>query len=559
MFTKNFTCKSLLILFIISVSTAVFSQEWFNTYNGQSDSDDKGYGIVVDSDGNIITSGYATNDTSGIDITLLKYSNSGTFIWRTVYKGTGYNTDKPLGIIVDNSNNIYVCGFTTKNNGNIDLLTIKYNSAGIQQWAKTYNGSGNGEDKAWGIVVDNNGNCYVTGVCMSSGAGNDFVTIKYNTNGTAVWTKTYDAPSHKDDAARNIALDATGNIYVSGYGEYNPADNDMIILKYNSGGVIQWVKNFNGITGGNDEAWGIVVDATNNIYVTGESDGQSGTKDISIIKYNSSGALLWSRIYNGNENKDDKPYGILAEDISGTIIVTGTTGTVQRGTDVLTLALNSNNGVILWNRLFDGSGHNDDTPYAMTKSRSEVNPHIFITGKTRSGSTLQSEDIPVISYSFSGAPLNSVVYNGQANLDDGAFGIAVDTNDNYYIAGYIGVQSSITSMVPSYDIVAMKYKKLLLTGTGNQNTVPLNFYLTQNYPNPFNPATVISFGIPFDSFVKLSVFDINGKLVAEPVNNFYTKGEYSYNFSGNGLSSGIYIYSLQTEGFIDCKKMILIK
>ncbi len=89
--------------------------------------------------------------------------------------------------------------------------------------------------------------------------------------------------------------------------------------------------------------------------------------------------------------------------------------------------------------------------------------------------------------------------------------------------------------------------------------VPKKFSLSQNYPNPFNPATKINFELPRNSIVKLSVFDVTGKLVSELVNEQRAAGYYTVEFNGSNLASGMYFYRIQTGDFISTKKMILVK
>jgi len=95
--------------------------------------------------------------------------------------------------------------------------------------------------------------------------------------------------------------------------------------------------------------------------------------------------------------------------------------------------------------------------------------------------------------------------------------------------------------------------------SNNGNTVAEKFELKQNYPNPFNPATNINFNIPKNSFVSLKVFDIMGREVSKLVSGNMQRGNYSVQFDGKNLSSGIYFYKLETENFSEVKKMSLIK
>jgi hypothetical protein len=93
----------------------------------------------------------------------------------------------------------------------------------------------------------------------------------------------------------------------------------------------------------------------------------------------------------------------------------------------------------------------------------------------------------------------------------------------------------------------------------NTGTVPEQFELSQNYPNPFNPSTDIKFTLPKEGYVTLKVYDIIGSEVKTLVEGNHKAGVYDIYFDGSELSSGVYFYTLRTEGFTDTKKMILVK
>ena len=89
--------------------------------------------------------------------------------------------------------------------------------------------------------------------------------------------------------------------------------------------------------------------------------------------------------------------------------------------------------------------------------------------------------------------------------------------------------------------------------------VPSAFSLSQNYPNPFNPTTNIKFDVPKSGNVKLNVYDMSGKVVQELVNTALNAGAYSILLNAVNLSSGTYFYRLESEGYTDTKKLVLIK
>src|SRR5207253_11025758 len=127
----------------------------------------------------------------------------------------------------------------------LDFATIKYNSSGVQQWAKRYNGPANSDDVAYAIAIDGSGNVYVTGSSLGSGTGLDYATVKYNSAGTQLWASRYNGPANIDDVALSIAVDCARNVYVTGGSTGSGSGFDYATVKYNSSGVQQWASRYN--------------------------------------------------------------------------------------------------------------------------------------------------------------------------------------------------------------------------------------------------------------------------------------------------------------------------
>ena len=123
--------------------------------------------------------------------------------------------------------------------------------------------------------------------------------------------------------------------------------------------------------------------------------------------------------------------------------------------------------------------------------------------------------------------------------------INTDDEDNELV----GVDTSFNHMVEVVGGTA---------GIG-EDKLPSEYQLSQNYPNPFNPETTIDFRIDADSHVNISIFDINGSLVQELVNEWKASGSHQVKFSGHSIPSGIYFYKMTTKGFADIRKMTLIQ
>lgn len=324
---------------------------------------DSAEGVAVDGLGNVYLMGFyentayfgSTSVTSmgNEDIFLVKYNSNGTVQWALSAGGT--SSDLGFDIKIDGLGNIYLTGIysgtatfgTTSitSIGNKDIFVAKYNSNGILQWIQSAGGAGN--DVGLAITADNLGNVYITGYYQGTATfgastilsvGNDDIFVaKYNSNGTLQWVEA--AGGINTDFGHGIAVDGFGDIYITGnytgtvtFGstpKTSAGGSDIFIAKYNSNGILQWVRSAGG-TGG-DYGQNIVVDGSNNVYITGSYEGTSyfgsptpktsvGSNDIFVAKYNSTGALLWVQSAGGASI--DSGYGI-AVDGSGNVYVTG--------------------------------------------------------------------------------------------------------------------------------------------------------------------------------------------------------------------------------------------
>src|ERR1051325_6203279 len=162
--------------------------------------------------------------------------------WAARYNGPLKAYDIAAAVAVDNSGNVYVGGHSWGIGTRLDYTTIKYNADGTQQWLARYNGTGNGDDQLGGLIVDGSGNVYVTGFSVSDAESHfDCVTIKYDSAGQQQWAARYTAPSGYA-AGDRIALDSFGNIYVAAEAAI-PSDANMrfcVTIKYNPAGEQQW-------------------------------------------------------------------------------------------------------------------------------------------------------------------------------------------------------------------------------------------------------------------------------------------------------------------------------
>jgi uncharacterized delta-60 repeat protein len=377
-------------------------QQWIARYNGIGSGSDVPASIFVDAAGNVYVTGYSDVLTGGYvdnDVTTIKYSPTGAQLWASSYHGPQQRADAGAAAKVDASGNVYVTGYTTVRNGAYtkkDYLTIKYNSLGVQQWTATYNGPANQDDAAVGLGLDQTGNVYVTGTSFAGRdpvGEEDYLTIKYNSAGVQQWTARYNGPISEPDRATAIAVDKAGNSYVTGYSR--GVDLDIATVKYNTNGTQQWVARYDGPAHSSDIAYAIALDNSGNVYVAGSDQAIIYNTDFCTIKYNSSGVQQWEARYASATKDNDEAYAI-AVDAGSNVYVTGYVNGVSPSWDIATIKYNSG-GAQQWVEKYDGPGHGNDNGAAVGV---DAGGNVYVAG-TSLGKT-SDLDFVTIKYNSSG-------------------------------------------------------------------------------------------------------------------------------------------------------------
>jgi len=298
---------------------------------------------------------------------------------------------------------VFVTGASIGNGTEYDYATLKYSSAGVLLWTNRYNGIDNGADASAAIAVDSSGNVFVTGYSVGhlSAYDYDYLTIKYSNAGVPLWTNRYDGPANWQDWATDIAVDTSGNVIVTGTsGRLDVFEdrivNDYTTIKYSSGGGTFWVKRFNFPSYDDAFAGPLSVATNGSVFVTGiVHDPNSGTRDIATVSYSSSGVSLWTNLWSAPG--DDCPTAI-AVDTSGDVFVTGyaTSTDTNSSTDALTVGYSSA-GAWLWTSFYAGPAGYWDRANAMAV---DGNGNVFVTGTSgTSGPSPTDYDFVTIKYS----------------------------------------------------------------------------------------------------------------------------------------------------------------
>jgi|GEM_PF-979069 len=342
----------------------------------------------------------------------------------------------------------------------------KQGAGGAEHWVALYNGPANGNDQGNDIAVDQMGNVYVTGQSVGVGTGiSDYATIKYNAAGMQQWVARFASP-WEDSPIGGIALDTEGNVYVTGQSPTGPGGyDDYATVKYDSLGVQQWVARYNGPTSGNDGANDIVVDRLGNAYVTGASVGGPASYDCVTIKYDTSGNQVWIARYNGPGNSSDHS-NCIALDSAGNVYIAGSSyGGSATGDDFIIIKYDSA-GNPIWEVRYDGPGNGQDYARSLAVD-GDQNVYVAGTSDAQAGSEY-NYDFATIKYNSEGEEQWVARYNGLANDWDEAYSVAVDGGGNVYVTGASHESiGNVDYATVKYDIFGNQAWVAIYNGPGN--------------------------------------------------------------------------------------------
>ena len=273
---------------------------WDRTWGGADA--EVALGVALDNGGDA----YVAGDTGGFgaggdDAFIAAFDGAGNLLWDLTWGGTGY--DLASDIALDRDGNIYMVGVTSSfGAGDTDVFVAKFDSRGSLVWDRTWGGTLSDEHP--NLAVDKSGNIYIMGTTSSFGTGaGDIFIAKFSPDGSLIWDLTWgtSAAEYTWEVYSGLVVDDEGNLYVTGTTTAYGATRgyDVFVAKFDSDGNLIWDL----VWGGTGEDWGraIGLDEFGNIYVVGETESFGPSTDGFLLKLDPTGKLLSQMAWGGDD------------------------------------------------------------------------------------------------------------------------------------------------------------------------------------------------------------------------------------------------------------------
>jgi len=537
---------------------------WARTYGGSAT--DYGYSVRQTSDGGYIVAGYTDSFGAGYeDAYLVKTDANGDTLWTRTY---GWSTGKERAHCVQQTSDggYIIVGYTySYETYHYDFYLVKTDANGDTLWTRTYGGSGT--EKAESVQQTTDGGYIVAGYTSSFGAGLvDAWLVKISANGHFLWAQSYGGAGW--DYAYSVQQTSDGGYILAGYEDsFGAGGKDVWSIKTDTYGDTLWTRTYGG--SGDDRSYSSQQTTDGGYAIAGCTNSfGAGGFDVWLIKTDANGDTSWIRTYGGSASDRAE---FVQQTTDGGYIVSGATSSFGAGGNDFWLLRMAGEApqpdvsieiipddppiTVPQGGRFGFTGtltNNTEETQVVDAWTMAIGPEKGIYGPFKELNDIELEPLETRTAHF---------YQRAPNLAPLGF---------YDYIAYCGDYPSTVVDSSSFQIEVVQgvftgTEDLgwLLTGSFDRGedfvSVPSDFALLSNYPNPFNAQTVIEYQLPVSSSVKLEVYNILGSKVATLVNGEEVAGYKSVTWDASEVSSGVYFYKLTAGDYTESKRMMLVK
>lgn len=520
---------------------------WTAHANGPDSKKEKFAGAAVH-DGHLHLVGTTVVDYWHSFLTV-KIGPDGQEIWRRIYEGfTGpQQPDEAADVVVDAAGNVYVTGWSKEGSfpGFIDVVVLKYSPDGDLLWEARHRTPGaNAQPGAMVLAPDSH--LYVSGAAWDGDEGFDVLLLKYDLDGGEVWSTRHDGPGGLWDAGLHLAVDGAGDVVVGGYTEVLSNDLAMGVFKFDAQGDLLWERVINGFAT-SEEVDGLVIDATDHIYLVGELAEPGGNQDLVTVKLTPAGEQLWIDRVDGAGPAGESAAGIALAP-GGDVVVAGKIWD-DAGHRMVVRRLTPAGGVVFTEQI--------DAGYAAAVSEGvavDAQGNAYATGFGYD--TNGREDWITARLSPTGAVDWLEIYAAPEGRGDEPDAVIVH-GDDVWVAG-----TTWRDYANDDDLTGVRYRQQQATAVGDRTPRP-GLELTA-FPNPFNPRTTLSYAVASSGHLRLTVHDLRGRHVVTLVDGRRAAGEHAVTWDGRredgrAAAAGVYLVRIQGAGSSQAAKITLVE
>ncbi|MFC1549998.1 T9SS type A sorting domain-containing protein [Candidatus Neomarinimicrobiota bacterium] len=427
-----------------------------------------------------------------------------------------------------------------------DIYIVKTDAFGEIEWTNILVD----EDRSEGanaIVLTDDEHYMMLGETRRDNFGDpDLLLLKLDLSGNIEWSKTYGG--EKDDNSTSLVKTSDDGYLLVGYSDsFNDGSNkDIYVVKVDEEGNEVWTETYGG--NGGESASEVINTSDGGYAIVGKTDSKgAGGQDIWLLKLNANGNLDWDKTYGGSDRDGGSD---VAEFPDGGYAITGYAIGFGPGATDMFLIGTDELGNELWNSAF-GETYRDGASNVLI-----VDDGIIIAGNIEViiAPPFEYSDIFVIKTDIDGEELWRKQFGGR--FSEGASEMILNSDGHIVITGSTGSYSKDNSV---YFLNISGQGTFLNISDQGEITLPTEFFIYPNYPNPFNSTTTISYQLINDNQVMITIYDILGNKIQTLLDSYQLAGRHRIGFEAEGLASGTYFFKVQTQSGALVSKMMYLK